>query len=133
MLYHLPKVAHRHRQRRSTRRYFRHGQCAAALRAVTAAKLYAGGAIPNLAFAAASCGSNVAYVRAAVILLKSENMSLLGKVLAGHVPLLTAAAQAKRVADLISAYRSANDQDRVAFARTCDAEKIFDVLVEAVA
>jgi hypothetical protein len=125
------KVAHRHRQRRSTRRYFRHGQRAAALRAITAAKLYAAGAIPSLALAAASCGSNVQYVKAAVTLLKSE--ARLDSVLKGHIPLLGAATQAKRVADLVSAYRSANDQERVAFARACNAEKIFEVLVKAVA
>jgi hypothetical protein len=130
MLYHLPKVAHRHRQhRRSARRYFRHGQRAAALRAITAAKLYAAGMIPSLALAAASCGSNVQYVKAAVILIKSE--AQLDRVLKGYIPLPAAAAQAKRVADLVSAYRSANNKDRVVAFRTCGTDCIFDELVEA--
>jgi hypothetical protein len=111
------------------RRYFRHGQRAAALRAITAGKLYASGAIPSLALAAVSCGSNVAYVKAAVILIKSE--AQLDRVLKGHIPLPAAAAQAKRVADLVSAYRSANNKDRIAFIRTCGTDRIFDELVEA--
>jgi hypothetical protein len=101
------------------------------LRAITAAKLYATGAITSLAKAAEACGSNVIYVKAATVLLKVENEALLRRVLAGYEPLLESAQQARRTADLISAYRSANDADRVAFARTCGTEAIFDVLVEA--
>ena len=117
--------------RRSRRRQIRNGQRAAVLRALTAAKLHASGAITSLAKAAESCGSNVNYVRAVIVLLKAENETLLRRVLTGDAPLLGAAQQAQRMADLISAYRSANSADRVAFARTCGAEAIFDVLVEA--
>jgi hypothetical protein len=103
----------------------------AALRAVTAAKLYATGAISSLDNAAQACGSNRIYVKAATILLKAENEALLQRVLAGHERLLSAAKQAKRAADLIFAYRCADAADRVVFARTCGAEAIFDVLVQA--
>ena len=65
------------------------------------------------------------------VLLKSENSSLLRQVLAGQVPVLAAAKQTQRLADLVSAYRRADDGERVAFARACNAERIFDVLVEA--
>ena len=91
-------------RRRSSRRHFRNGQQAAVIRAVTAAKLYLGGAVPTLAAAATACGSNVHYVGAAVILLKSENSTLLSRARCGAVPLLAAAREAKRVARLISAY-----------------------------
>jgi hypothetical protein len=101
------------------------------LRALTAAKLYSTGAITSLAKAAEACGSNGIYVKAATVLLKAENETLLRRVLAGYEPLLEAAQQARRTADLISAYRSANYADRVAFVRTCGTDAIFDVLVEA--
>ena len=119
------------RTRRSARRHFRHGQCAAVLRAITAAKLYSTGGITTLEKAAESCGSNISYVRAAIVLLKAENVTLLNRVLSGDAPLVGAAQQAQRMADLISAYRSANYADRVAFVRTCGTDAIFDVLVEA--
>ena len=126
--WHLPRPRLAHR---SPRRQFRNGQRAAVLRAITAAKLYSTGAITSLAKAAQACGSNVNYVEAATVLLKAENEALLRLVLAGHEPLLESAQQAQRTADLISAYRSANYADRVAFIRTCGTDAIFDVLVEA--
>jgi hypothetical protein len=119
------------RQHRSSRRHFRHGQCAAVLRAITAAKLYGTGQITSFVRAAECCGTNAGYVQAAVILLKTENQALLGRVLAGHEPLLRAAQRAKRVADLIAAYRSASNADRVAFARTCGPEELLNVLAAA--
>ena len=120
-----------HRQHRSPHRHFRHGKCAAAVRAFTAARLYVAGAVPTLETAAESCGSNVAYVQAALILLKANNAALVSDVLAGRVPILQAAREAKRLVDLIVAYREAKDPDRIAFARACGAEAIFDVLVQA--
>jgi hypothetical protein len=70
---------------------------AAALRAITAGRLYLAGTIPNLLEAAESCGSNVQYVRAAIVVLKSENSTLLEHVLRGHFPLLAAASQVERL------------------------------------
>jgi hypothetical protein len=123
-----------HRQpsrRQSSRRHFRNGRRAAVLRALTAARLYSSGSIPSLANAAEACGSNHIYVKAATVLLKAENETLLQHVLVGDEGLLAAARQARRTANLISAYRSASHADRVVFARTCGAEAIFDVLAEA--
>src|SRR6516162_6873088 len=82
------------RTRRSPRRHFRNGQRAAVLRALTAAQLYASGAITSIAKAAEGCGSNSIYVKAVTVLLKAENAALLDRVLAGHQPLVEAAQQA---------------------------------------
>jgi hypothetical protein len=128
-MYGLTKGSRRRRQ--SARRHFRHGQCAAALRAITGARLYLKGATPTLAVAAESTGSNVAYIQAAIILLRADNASLVSDVLAGRVPLLQAAREAKRLVDLVTAYREAKDPDRVAFARACGVEAIFNTLVAA--
>jgi len=126
-----PPLRRQQRRNQSARRHFRNGQCAAALRAITAAKLYRSGELRTLAKAAEACGSNGKYVKAAAVLLKAEDETLRNRVLAGDEPLLAAAIKAKPIADLISAYRSANNADRVAFARICGAEAILDVLVEA--
>ena len=93
--------------------------------------MYLNGAVPTLAAAADSTGSNVAYVQAAIVLLKANNASLVSDVLAGRVSILQAARSARRLVDLVTAYREAKDPDRVAFARACGAEAIFDVLVAA--
>jgi hypothetical protein len=110
---------------------FRYGQRRAVNRALTAARLYLNKAVPTLEAAAEACGSNVAYVQAAIILLKANNESLVQDVRIGRVPILGAAREAQRLVKLISAYRGAKDPDRVAFARACGAEAIFDVLVQA--
>ena len=122
------KVAKRNR---SPRRHFRHGHRAAVMRAITAAKLYLNKTIPRLGLAAEFCGSNTAYVTAAAILLRSENATLLEQVGVGQVPLLKAAARVKQIANLVTAYRTAADADRVAFARTCGTDQILDVLATA--
>jgi hypothetical protein len=127
----LVTSGHRFRQRQSARRRFRHGQRAAAVRAFTGARLYLNCAVPTLAAAADSTGSCPAYIQAAVVLLKADNASLTAEVLAGRVSILQAAAQARRVVDLVTAYRLAQDPDRVAFAQACGIETIFDTLVAA--
>jgi hypothetical protein len=101
------------------------------LRAITGATLYINGTTPNLTTAAICCGPNTVYVTAAVILLRSENTALQEQVLRGHVPLLSAAAQVRRIADLVTAYRAAKDADRIAFARACGTDQILDVLATA--
>jgi hypothetical protein len=127
-LYRTPRP---HRQRASARRHFRNGHRAAVVRAVTGARLYLNGAVPTLATAAESTGSNVGYVQAAITLLRADNASLVSDVLAGHVPILGAAKEAGRLVNLIAAYREAKDPDRVAFARACGVETIFNTLVAA--
>ena len=103
-----PVKAHPYRRRG---RRFRHGQRAAALRAQTGARLYLQGAVPSLVAAAEACGSNPRYVEAAVIVLRSEDTVLLNHVLSGTVPLLEAAKGAKRVANLVAAFRAASPTD----------------------
>ena len=127
----LVTSGHRLRQRQSARRRFRHGQRAAAVRAFTGARLYLNCAVPTLAAAADSTGSCPAYIQAAVILLKADNASLTAEVLGGRVSLLQAAAQVRRMVDLVTAYKLAQDPDRVAFARACGIETIFNTLVAA--
>src|SRR5262245_25897266 len=95
------------RRYRSSRRHFRGRQRSAVLRAITAAEIYRAGMIASMAAAAAACGSNVAYVRAALVLLKSEDFPLLGRALAGHVSLPEAAREVTKVAELVAAYRAA--------------------------
>jgi hypothetical protein len=87
--------------------------------------------VPTLAAAADSTGSCPAYVQAAVVLLKADNASLTAEVLDGRVSLLQAAAQVRRMVDLVTAYKLAQDPDRVAFARACGIETIFNTLVAA--
>jgi hypothetical protein len=124
-----PKMPSPYRRRN---RHMRHGVRAAALRAVTAARLYLSGAIPNLFKAAESCGSNGKYVCAAIIVLRSENSVLLDRVLRGHIPLLAAANQVRRVVDLVAAYRAADEKDHIASFRTLGPERVFDEIVQAV-
>jgi hypothetical protein len=116
----------KHRHPRSPRRHFRHGQRAAAVRAITAARLYLSGFANSFANAADQCGSSVVYVRAAVTLLRAENASLLNAVLGGKVPLLAAAREMQRLADLVAAYRTASASDRVAFAHAVGPTTLFE-------
>jgi len=125
------KESRRHRQHRSSRRHFRDGRRAAALRALTAARLHLQGQAPSLAAAAAMCGSCLTYTRAAATLWKSENSTILNEVLAGRMPLLAAAHQVQRVADLVASYRAAQAPDRIAFVKAAGTDKLFDVLTAA--
>jgi hypothetical protein len=99
------------------------------LRAITAARLYATGQIPTLAKAATACGSCRPYVAAAVILLKAENASLLSRVLAGQAPLLAAAGECHRLAELVSAYRAATQPDRVTFGSIVGVAEVWDTVI----
>ena len=118
--------------RRSSRRHFRDGQCAAALRAITGARLYLGKQVPSLAEAAVSVGSNIPYIAAAITLIKAEDATLRERVLEGHVTLFAAATQVQQVADLVSAYRAATTDDLVALGRTVGAERLFTDVIERV-
>ena len=122
------------RPRRRRRRQFSHdGQRLAVLRAFTGAKLYLAGWFASLTAAAKGVGSDTHYLAAVIILLRSENVSLLNRVLAGDMPLLAAAAQTKRLARLVAAYRSASAAD---LERFCDltgaANNLADHLVNSV-
>jgi hypothetical protein len=108
------------------RRRIRNGHRMAALRAFTAAMLYRENKGWNLAMAAASCGTNVAYVQALLTVLRSENITLLERVLTGEVSVLAAAREVGRLAQLVAAYRASNTADHVAFARAIGPGTLFD-------
>jgi len=76
--------------------------------------------------AAERCGSNPAYVSAAIAILRSENKELLVDVVKGRVPLLEAARETQRLSVLVSAYREASASDRVNFAKAVGPTVLFD-------
>jgi hypothetical protein len=122
------------RRNKSSRRHFRNGQRAAALRAITAGRLYIAGSAPTLATAAACCGSNVVYLRAALVLLKHDDNVLFNAVLGGMVSILDAAREVRPVVELREAYRAAGYTDRVNWARREGVETIFnDAIAPAIA
>jgi hypothetical protein len=92
------KVYRSRRRYRSSRKHFRHGQRASVARALTGAHLHLNGVATSLKAAAFMSGSNPEYVKAAEVLLKTQNLTLLDRVVRGHIPLLDAAKQAKQVA-----------------------------------
>jgi hypothetical protein len=125
---HHIKTARRPRQ--SPRRQIKNGQRAAALRAITAAKLYLRGEFPSIAIAAESCGANTTYVQAAMVLIRAGNKNVLDGVLHGHLPLLGAAEELRGMVDLVEAYRRARQQDLARAARVDGAENLFTTMVE---
>ena len=95
--------------RRSSRRHFRNGVCAAALRAMTAAKVYLfGGENITFAEAAARHGSNVAYVRAGITLIKAGDQFLIRRVMHGDIPILVAAKLVEPLVMLLAGYAKAS-------------------------
>jgi hypothetical protein len=118
-----------HCRYRSPRRHFRQRERAAVRRALTGASLYLDRKVPTLTAAAMACGSNAPYIRSAIVLLKTENFTLVDRVLAGHVPLMAAAREARPLAELVGAYRSAAAEDHVAFARVIGPTALFDTAV----
>jgi hypothetical protein len=114
---------------RSARRHFHNGQRTAVRRALTGAKLYLNGEVPTLEAAAVSCGSNGTYITAMITVVKAESSAMLMNVLAGIVPLLTAAKQLKQVAKLVAAYRGASANERVTFGKTIGVDAVWDNVV----
>jgi hypothetical protein len=94
-------------RRRSSRCHFRNGMCCAAVRAIAAAESYLQQEFMTLEGAAIRHGSSVAYVRAAVILLKSENQQLIDQVLRGELLILEAAKLMVQFVKLVAAHRAA--------------------------
>jgi hypothetical protein len=126
-------TSHR-RQHASARRHFRHGWRAAVVRAFTAAGLYLNEQVPTLTAAAERCGSNLPYVRAAIVLIKHETLSGQEKVLRGHVPLLVAANQAWRqrkvkditVDEVVMSWRRWTPEQRAEFGRGAGISEVWD-------
>ena len=120
----------RRRRRQSARRHFRNGQRAAVTRAITAAKIYTAGSVPSLKSAAACCGSNIHYVRAAIPVIQSERAGLLGQVFSvaslSSEPLPTCNASLR----VVAAYRRCDLQDLAALGRIVGAEFLVANVVE---
>jgi len=126
----------RRRHRASARRRF-NGCRAAALRAFTAGQLYTEKRAPSLAAAAACCGSNISYVKAAAILIR-EPESVRKAVLEGRASLLKAAHEAQRrqkaelvtVQDMAAAWSVWTPAARAEFGRTVGVAEIWDHAIE---
>jgi hypothetical protein len=69
----------------------------------------------TLRTAAELCGSNAHYVAAAAVILKSEDRALQEAVLDGKVPLLAAAKAMEQTANLVAAYRAADNAIKSVF------------------
>ena len=132
MLYKLdsPTVNRSHHRRRRNPHY-RRGQRAAALRAITGARIWFGEPLVarTQAQAAVMTGSNYQYLNAAVTLLRSEDAGLLADVVAGRMSLLRAAAIVKKRARLLRAYREAGAADLAAVGCKVGAAEVFDRVV----
>ena len=136
MLQRSPNILHVTRRQVSPRPhrfrpYHRNGQQVAAVRALTGARLHLGMPIPPLTLSDAACmtGSNVSCVQAAITVLKAEDAALVEAVRTGEIALLAAAAQVRRRADLITAFRNASAEDRAAAGRALGVAAIFDECV----
>jgi len=104
--------------RRRHRPQVRNGQRLAALRALHAARSYLENPDWDLGMAAASCGVSVAYVRAMLVLIASENMALIDHVVADQVSVTVAANTMKPVAKLMTAFKAANPDALATFVKT---------------
>ena len=128
------------RQRLSPRRRFRNGHRAAVVRATTGARLYLDGRVPSLAAAAEACGSNILYIRAAIVLLRATDPSLLTSAMAGLVSLPEAADQERRrrkatrvtVDEVVQTWRVWTPQQRAAFGRAAGVADVWDYAIAPV-
>jgi hypothetical protein len=114
---------------RRRRRRMRDGQCLAALRAFNAAKGVQNGTFRTITEAALACGSCRHYVAAALTLLKAEAHITIDLVLGGELPVVSTAKAARRLADLVAAYRNATGFDRSTFGHLVGAEDVFERVV----
>jgi hypothetical protein len=110
-------------------RHVRRGRRAAVLRAFTAAKLVLSGTVSSVIEAAVCCGSNCAYTKAALILLKAEATTLIAEVLAGQKALLAAAEEMRAVAALVDAHRQATPTDLATYGVTISPAAIWDSVI----
>jgi hypothetical protein len=134
---HLYRSPAPRRQRASSRRHFRHGRRAAVVRATSGARLYLDGRVSSLAAAAEACGSNVQYVRAVIAVLEAGSLQEQALVLAGHLPLLEAANQARLrrkipVDDAVLAWRSWSPEQRIQFGRGAGISEIWDCAISPI-
>jgi hypothetical protein len=116
MLHYNPQLRPTARKVKNRRRQMQNGHRLAALRALTAATLCREKNW-SVAMAATSCGSNIVYVEALLTVLRSENTTLLQRVLKGEVSIVAAARAMKRIARLVSAFRGTTAAEHAVFGR----------------
>jgi hypothetical protein len=122
----------RGRQPRWHRRYRSRQHKHAIERAFTGAKLYMGlpvGAPTTQRAAADLVGSTINYVVAATTILQSEDQDLIDRVVAGHIPVLQAAANVRKRAELITALRRSTSTDRAHAGATVGVDLVWDEMV----
>jgi hypothetical protein len=108
----------------------RNGVCLAALRAFTAAQLYlAPENTFGLAECALRCGSGVAYVRAAIVLLEHADLALIDAVVYGRINILVAAKPIAAETKLIAAFTAASPKARAAAGAKLGPGVIWDTMV----
>jgi hypothetical protein len=111
--------------------YMRDGTCRAAVRAFTAASMYrAPGNQCSLADCALMCGSCVAYIRAALVLLEHDDPVLIEQVMRGRINILAAAKEIKAEMKLVAAFRSASPAARAAAGARIGSGVLWDTMVE---
>ena len=93
--------------RQSSRRHFRCGVCAAALRAMSAARTYLGEGI-TLEEAAARHGASIRYIRAGVTLVKSGDQRLIDRVMRRDIQIVAAAKLVEPLVMLLTGYEKAS-------------------------
>jgi hypothetical protein len=102
--------------RRSPREHIRDGVCLAALRAFTGVELYREKRRKlTLSEVALRVGSNVHYIRAALVLFQHGDQDLIDRVLTGKCLILAAAARVTPLVRLLAAFRSASPKTLESF------------------
>jgi len=119
----------RPRRRRRNQQRLKDGTRAAACRAIMAARIYHSSMVSTLHAAAVGCNVSIPYVRAALVVLQTEDAALLQAILDGKVQLLAAAAAMKGTAALISAYRDADPIDKHAFGCAVQVGTVWDEVI----
>jgi Arc/MetJ-type ribon-helix-helix transcriptional regulator len=99
-------------------------------RALAAAGAYLDNKELTLRLAVQLFASNAEYVRAAVVILQSEDAALRDAVLTGRMSLLAGAKSVKRKVDLVAAYRAADSSDKLGFAHIISPEVIWSEVIE---
>lgn len=114
--------------RRRHRPQIRDGVREAVLRADTAAQLVLDYRMP-IHRAARRCGSNHDYVEAMLTLKAHGDDDLITAVMEGDLPLLPTAKRIKPMVTMKKAFNALSNLDRIEFARSQGAEKLFDEVI----
>ncbi len=99
-----------------------------ALQAFVAAHMLRHGllGIDTITAAAVCTGSSRALVKSALVILQSENASLVTDILVGRCTLLKAAKKVANRAQLIESFKSATLEDRIAFGNAVGVATLWD-------